>query len=81
MNVPRAPPDLAAVRPTLGSVMNVQSGSTDPAEHAPPYPGIPAIMDGSEAIASYDGVIDVTGALTRGQGPDTTAARELVETR
>ncbi len=32
-------------------------------------------------IEAYDGLIDVTGELTRGQDPDTTLARELVETR
>jgi hypothetical protein len=132
--------------------MNVQAGPAKPTERIPPYPGIPVIMDGSEAIASvesriaegacaypiapstnlatlfeasvangrtnlwgtplllqavddqlthfhgkrgravveanpavvteaYDGLIDVTGALTRGQDPDTARARELVETR
>ncbi len=34
--------------------MNVQSVAARPAEHTPPYPGTPAIMDGSEAIASVE---------------------------
>ncbi len=34
--------------------MNVLSAAARPSEHTPPYPGIPAIMDGSEAIASVE---------------------------
>ncbi len=34
--------------------MNVQPAAVRPSEHTPPYPGIPAIMDGSEAIASVE---------------------------
>ncbi len=34
--------------------MSVQTAAVRPTEHIPPYPGIPAIMDGSEAIASVE---------------------------